>query len=129
MKIPIKDINVKHRIRRDLGDIQALAESLARHGQISPVIINKKNVLVAGGRRLEAAKLLGWKEIEAVVFETSGELQQLELEVEENKHRKDFNDEETAKAAKKIHKLRNPSLFRRILNAIGGFFKKLFRIE
>ena len=125
----IKDIVVKSRIRKDLGDIQALAESLARYGQISPVVINKKNVLIAGGRRLEAAKLLGWQEINAVVFETSGELEQLELEVEENKYRKDFSDEEAARAAKKIYKLKNPSFFRRIWNAIRHFFKKLFRQE
>ena len=129
MKVLIKDIVVKSRIRSDLGDIQALAESLCRHGQISPVVINKKNVLIAGGRRLEAAKLLGWQEINAVIFETKDELEQVELEVEENRHRKDFSDEENEKAARKIYKLRNPSFFRRVWNAIKKFFKMLFRVK
>ena len=129
MKIPIKDIKVKSRIREDLGDIDALADSMQHYGQISPIVISKKNVLIAGGRRLEAAKILGWTEIEAVVSNVSGELKELELEIEENRSRKGFSDAESEKAAKKIYKLRNPSFIRRVWNAIVGFFKKLFRIE
>jgi ParB family chromosome partitioning protein len=126
MKVPIKDIVAKNRIRKDLGDIEALAESLKRYGQISPIVINRKNVLIAGGRRLEAAKMLGWQNINAVMLDTSNKLELLELEVEENKYRKDFNDDEAAEAAKKIEKLKRPGFFRRLINAIKGFFKKLF---
>ena len=129
MKVPIKNIIVNKRIRKDLGDIEALADSFRCYGQITPIIINKKNVLVAGGRGLEAAKLLGWQSINAEIIDRTSELEQLELEVEENKYRKDFNDAEIAEAARKIYKLRHPSFFRRIINAIAGFFKKLFRIK
>ena len=129
MKISIKDVIVKKRVRKDMGSLEALAASLNRYGQISPIVINKKNVLIAGGRRLEAAKILGWESINAVIYEGSGELEQLELEVEENVQRRDFNTEEIEDAAKKIHRLKNPGFFRRILNAIIRFFKKLFRIK
>jgi ParB family transcriptional regulator, chromosome partitioning protein len=129
VKVPIKSIIVNKRIRKDLGDIEALADSFRCYGQITPIIINKKNVLIAGGRRIEAAKLLGWQSINADIIDRTGELEQLELELEENKYRKDFNDAEIAEAARKIYKLRHPSLFRRIINAIAGFFKKLFRIK
>ncbi|MDR2943389.1 MAG: ParB N-terminal domain-containing protein [Treponema sp.] len=129
MKVPIEDIIVNKRIRKDLGDISALAESFKIYGQITPIIINKKNVLIAGGRRLEAAKLLGWQSINAVIIDRSSELEQLEIEFEENKYRKDFNDAEAAEAARKIYKLKHPSFFRRVLNAIVSFFKKLFRIK
>ena len=129
MKIPIADIIVKKRIRKDMGDIESLAESLKRYGQISPIVISKKNVLVAGGRRLEAAKFLGWRTIDAVISESSSELEQLELEVEENIQRRDFNMDEVADATRKIYQLQNPGFFRRILNALTRFFRKLFRIE
>jgi ParB family chromosome partitioning protein len=129
MQIPVDKIIVKKRIRKDLGDIEALAASLRRYGQISPVVISRKNVLIAGGRRLEAAKLLGWLTIDAVVSESSGELELLELEVEENIQRRDFNMEEVAEATKKINRLKNPGLFRRIWNSIVKFFKSLFRIK
>ncbi|MDR2134803.1 MAG: ParB N-terminal domain-containing protein [Treponema sp.] len=129
MQVPIDDIIVKKRIRRDLGDIESLAESLKHYGQISPIVVSKKNVLIAGGRRLEAAKFLGWRTINAVVSETAGELARLEIEVEENTQRRDFSLEEIADATKKIYRLKRPGFFRRMLNAVLGFLKKIFRIE
>jgi len=112
-----------------MGDIETLAESLKHHGQISPITISKKNVLIAGGRRLEAAKSLGWRTINAVILENSTELSRLELEIEENTQRRDFSIEELADATKKLYRLQNPGFFRRIFNAIVRFFKWLFRIE
>jgi ParB family chromosome partitioning protein len=129
MQIPIKDIMVKKRIRREMGDIEALAESFKKFGQISPIVISKKKVLIAGGRRLEAAKYLGWKTINAVMVDTNGNPDALEYEVEENLQRRDFNPEELAEAARKIYRLRNPGFFRRIWNRIARFFRRLFRIE
>jgi len=129
MQIPIKDIIVRKRIRKDMGDIEALAESLKHYGQISPIVISPKNVLIAGGRRLEAAKYLGWRSINAVISESSSELARLELEVEENMQRRDFNMEEVAEATKKIYRLQNPGFLRRILNALIRFLRWLFKIE
>jgi ParB family chromosome partitioning protein len=128
MLIPINDIKVKKRIRKDMGDITALADSMKRFGQISPILITEKNVLIAGGRRLEAARSLGWSSINAVVAEIPDELSKLEYELEENIQRRDFSQTETQEAVNRIHRLRNPSLFRRIIAAIVGFFKRLFRI-
>jgi len=129
MQVPVKDIIVRKRIRKDMGDITILAESLKRHGQISPIVISKKNVLIAGGRRLEAAKSLGWRTINAVILENSTELSRLELEVEENTQRRDFTMDELADATKKLYRLQNPGFFRRIWNAVVRFFKWLFKIE
>jgi ParB family chromosome partitioning protein len=112
-----------------MGNISALAESLKRYGQISPIVISKKNILIAGGRRLEAAKSLGWSNINAIISQSSDVLKRLELEVEENIQRSDLNTQELADAVKKLNKLRNPGFFRRIWNAIVGFFKILFRID
>ena len=129
MQVPIKDIKTKKRIRKIPGDIEDLADSLRRYGQINPIVISRKNILIAGERRLEAAKCLGWRTINAIISERSGELERLELEVEENIQRRDFTSEEVAEASKKLYRLRNPGFFRRILNVIIRFFKWLFRIE
>ena len=129
MLVPIEDIKVKKRIRKDMGDISALAQSMKRFGQISPIVITKKNVLLAGGRRLEAARSLGWRNINAVVAEVTNELTRLEYEVEENIQRQAFTREEAIDAERKIHRLRNPSFFRRILNAIIRFFRRLFGMD
>jgi ParB family chromosome partitioning protein len=129
MQVPVKDIVVRRRIRKDMGDITVLAESLKHHGQISPIVISKKNVLIAGGRRLEAAKSLGWRTINAVILENSTELSRLELEIEENTQRRDFSMDELADATKKLYRMQNPGFFRRIFNALVRFFKWLFKIE
>ena len=129
MLVPIEDIKVKKRLRKEMGDINALADSLKRFGQINPIVITKKNVLIAGERRLEAARSLGWRTINAVVADISDELTMVEYELEENIQRRDFTQEETEEAARKIHKLQNPSIFKRIINAIVKFFTRLFRRE
>jgi ParB family chromosome partitioning protein len=111
-----------------MGDIPGLAESMKRCGQINPIMISKNNILIAGGRRLEAAKYLGWKTINAVVVDVSEKAIRLEYEIEENVQRQELNDEEIVQAARELNKLKNPGFFRKILNAIVSFFKKLFRI-
>jgi ParB family chromosome partitioning protein len=128
MLVPIKDVKIKRRIRKEMGDIAALADSMKRFGQISPILITKKNVLIAGGRRLEAARRLGWSSTNAVVAEIPDELSKLEYELEENIQRRDFSQIETHEAVKRIHRLRNPSRLRRIIAAIVAFFKRLFMI-
>ena len=127
MLIPIGDIKVKKRIRKETGDISALAESLKRFGQINPIVITKNNILVAGERRLEAARSLGWRTINAVVADIPDEVTKLEYELEENIQRRDFSREEEEDAVKKIIKLKNPCLFKRIINAIKRFFKRIFK--
>ena len=129
MLIPIEDIKIKKRIRKEMGDISALADSMKRFGQINPILISKKNVLIAGGRRLEAARRLGWTSINAVVAEIPDELTKLEYELEENTQRRDFTPAEANEAVQKIHRLQSPSLFSRILSAIVKFLKRLFRIK
>jgi ParB family chromosome partitioning protein len=126
MKIPVDEVIVKKRIRQEYGEIELLAESLKRYGQINPIIISKDNVLIAGGRRLQAAKFLGWRTINAIVSESATELERLELEVEENIQRRDFSMDEVAEATQKIYRLKNPSFFRRIWNALTDFFRRLF---
>jgi ParB family chromosome partitioning protein len=129
MLVPIESIKVKERIRKDMGDIGALADSMRRFGQISPIVISRKNILIAGGRRLEAALSLGWTEIDAVFADLSDKLAMVEYEVEENMQRRSFTTEEEEKAMKKIFRLRNPSFFRSIWNAIVKFFRRLFRLD
>jgi ParB family chromosome partitioning protein len=129
MQVPIEDIVVKKRVRRDMGDIGALAESFKKFGQISPILISKKNVLIAGGRRLEAAKSLGWRTINAVIADLPPGLSPLEYEVEENLRRQEFSPEESADASRRLFRLRNPGPLRRFFRWLAGLFKRLFGIE
>ncbi len=129
MQIPIEDIAVKKRVRVDLGDIEALAESLRRYGQISPILVDKKNRLIAGHRRLEAARRLGWRTIGVTVVEAHEELLRLELEVEENLQRRDFSADEKRSAFERLRKLRNPGILRRMWHALRHFLARLFGLD
>jgi ParB family chromosome partitioning protein len=129
MQVSIEDIVVKKRIRQDLGDIGALAESLKKYGQISPILISEKNVLIAGGRRLEAAKSLGWRTINAVIADIPEGLSPLEYEVEENRLRQNFSPEESAAASRRLSRLQNPGPLRRFFRWLAGIFKGLFKTK
>ncbi len=127
MQIKISSIIVKQRIRKDLGDIDALVNSMRKYGQLSPIIINRKNELIAGERRLEAAKRLNWQTINAIVVDKSSEVEKLEIEIEENVQRKKLSDEEVAAGILRLEKLRKPSILKRVINFIKRFFLMLFK--
>jgi ParB family chromosome partitioning protein len=61
--IPISRIKVGERHRRDLGDIESLAASIADIGLLHPITVDEDGRLLAGARRLAACKQLDWKEI------------------------------------------------------------------
>ena len=126
MKVLIKDIKIKKRVRKDLGDIDLLADSIKRYGLMSPITINTQYELVAGHRRLEAMKSLGETEIDAIMVDTKNKLLQLELELEENNQRKPFTDDELYEGYKALERLRNPSFFAKLLDKIKGWFVKVF---
>jgi ParB family chromosome partitioning protein len=124
MQIPVNDIKTKNRVRKDMGDVAALADSMNRVGQISPIVITEENTLLAGGRRLAAAKLLGWRTINAVVAKLPGGVSELEIEIEENAQRLDFNEEEAVRARRRLYRLQHPWFLRRLWNWIVRLFKR-----
>jgi ParB-like chromosome segregation protein Spo0J len=90
VRVPIDQIRIKGRYRKDLGDL-GLVSSMQAVGLLQPVVVDSKNGLIAGQRRIEAAKLLGWTEIEAVVAGGLGDaLRLLVAQRDENTCRKDF---------------------------------------
>ncbi len=127
MQVPLEDIVIKDRVRTDLGDLKPLMESLRQHGQLNPVTLSRENELIAGHRRTLAARELGWKFIEAHIVDRSSEVDKLQMELEENVHRKDFSPEELLAGYRRLDKLLHPSIGQKIGNAVRSFFGKLFR--
>ncbi len=126
MQIALEDIKIRRRVRRKTEDIEALMDSMKRYGLLNPITINSKNVLIAGRRRFEAARRLGWRMINAVVVEDTDKVTELELEIEENTQRSDFTDKELMEAYARLERLRNPNFLVRLWRAIVAFFKRLF---
>ena len=64
----IDSIKIGKRFRKDLGDIDSLAESINRYGLFHPIVITPEGQLMAGYRRLKACKRLGWSTIAVTVI-------------------------------------------------------------
>jgi ParB family transcriptional regulator, chromosome partitioning protein len=88
----------------DQEKIMQLAESIKEHGVIQPIVLTKDGeyyTIVAGERRWRASKLLGLKEIPAVVMDLTDK-QTLEISLIENIQREDLNPIEEAMAYKRL---------------------------
>jgi len=84
--------------------LNELIESIKQHGIIQPLIVTEKDggyELIAGERRLRAAKILGLQTVPAIVREAS-EQAKLEVALVENLQREDLNSIETAIAYRKL---------------------------
>ena len=84
-KISLSDIIIGERVRKDHGDLENLALSLHVEGQLEPIVLSEagsgKYHLLEGERRIKAAKINGWHELDAILFEEMplGERKKLEL--------------------------------------------------
>ena len=58
--------------RHDQRNLEAIKGSLARFGQQKPIVVDGNNVVRAGNGTLEAARQLGWEEIDAVRSDLEG---------------------------------------------------------
>jgi ParB family chromosome partitioning protein len=88
------------RTRIATQELEELAASIRRHGVLQPVIVTRGRadagfILVAGERRLQAARLAGLAHIPGVVRQVSQQ-QHLELALIENLQRTDLNPLEAA---------------------------------
>lgn len=92
------------RIAFDEGKLDELAQSIVTHGIIQPLVVSKSEKgyeLIAGERRLQAAKKAGLKTVPVVVREAK-EKEKLELAIVENVQRHDLNAIEEARAYQKL---------------------------
>jgi len=106
MKVPLQAITLGKRHRKDMGDLDALADSLRLNGLIQPIILNSRHELVAGLRRLKAAQRLGWTEIEAHVTDSFDDLLALlKGEYSENTCRKEPTPSEAVNMTSAIWEL------------------------
>ena len=103
--------------RRDFNkeELQSLADSIREYGILQPLIVTKTEEetasgikvsyeLVAGERRLKAAKMIGLNFIPAVIRQKTEGKQKLELALIENIQRADLNAVEKARGYQRLQK-------------------------
>jgi ParB family chromosome partitioning protein len=94
----------------DADELQRLADSLRTHGLLQPIVVRPWEggyQLIAGERRLRAARLAGWTDVPVTIVEAD-ERQTAELAIVENLQRKDLSALEKAAS------------FQRYLDEYGG---------
>jgi ParB family transcriptional regulator, chromosome partitioning protein len=97
LRYAVDEVQIGRPYREDLGDIDALAESIRTVGLLHPVVISNTGLLISGLRRLEAARRLGWREVDVwVAAKVSDRLQRALAVRDENTLRKELNPVEAA---------------------------------
>jgi ParB/RepB/Spo0J family partition protein len=89
--VQVAAVQVGSRQRKELGDLAGLAASIRDVGLLHPIVVKPDNTLVAGQRRLEAVKLLGWQDVLVRVIDLEDVIRG---ELAENEFRKDFTPSE-----------------------------------
>ncbi len=110
--VKIVDIIFEKRAREDYGDLEELKVSITEKGVLQPITISSTGKLLAGGRRFTACRELGFTTIPAIVRDVVDDVDELEIELIENIHRKDFTWQERALLTARIDSLqrkKNPN--------------------
>ena len=88
----------------DDAKVRELAQSMSEIGLINPITVTQGKVLITGAHRLEAAKLLGWTDIQATEVELDELLEQLH-EIDENLKRNELHYIDRGNAIKRRDEL------------------------
>jgi len=98
IEIPLDQIEIGERRRRDYGDLKALARGIKQIGLLHPIVVDRNGKesyrLVTGERRLRAAQILDWSTIPATLRDHLSEAELHEIELEENENRKSLTEQE-----------------------------------
>ena len=108
------------RHRKDLGEINKMIESIRAFGQLQPIVINRNNELIAGGRRLAACMMGGFK-ARVCYKDTVDPLTMREIELEENIQRKALTPSEEVLAVAELVELKQKRYGTKVQNKEGGF--------
>ena len=108
MKIEIGKIKVADRIRKQSTKINELAADIRQNGLLNPITVmpvGGEHQLLAGLRRLQAAQLLGWTEIDVNVVPPKDAEAALRIEYSENEQREPFTLAEKVEYAALIEEI------------------------
>jgi len=103
LEIPLAELEsnpLQPRQHFDQAALQELAATIQAHGVLTPVVVRRAPrgyQVVAGERRVRAARLAGLTRVPAVIREASN-AQALEMALVENLQREDLNPMEAAEA-------------------------------
>lgn len=98
-------VNRDERQRKELKNIEQLADSIKRIGLINPIVIERTGELRAGERRWTAIKSLGWTHVSVQFVDELSPAEFQILELEENIRREQLEWPDECRAVAKYHSL------------------------
>jgi ParB-like nuclease family protein len=108
--VPIESVVVVGRHRKHLGDLESLADSILDVGLLNPVTITPDSRLVAGQRRVEACRQLGWDSIPVrIVGSLTDAAKLLRAERDENTERLEMLPSEKASLGAALEEIESRS--------------------
>ncbi len=102
-EVPTTNIIPDSRTREALKDIKSLTISIEREGLLQPIILGDDYKLIAGRRRYNACKALGWETIPSYIIPGITEDAKLMIEFVENVEREGFTWAEELELKNKLH--------------------------
>lgn len=105
----LTEINITGLLRKDLGDLDELCQSIRDNldaglpALIHPIVLSNDMRLLSGFRRYKAHEKLGIKEIDYAIYSVLDEAQRIRIEVDANKQ-KNFAWQERCLGIEKYHK-------------------------
>ncbi|MDR1418733.1 MAG: ParB/RepB/Spo0J family partition protein [Endomicrobium sp.] len=110
VKIPLSKIKPNRfqpRTKFNEQKLKELADSIKKHGLAQPILVTESIVpgeyeIIAGERRYRASKLIGNKDIKAIVKQPTNDKQRFDLALIENLQRENLDPIEEAKAFKRL---------------------------
>lgn len=110
----IKPNSMQPRTEFDEGRLSELAESIRQYGVLQPLVVLRQEKatptgvvaeyeLIAGERRLRAARLAGLREVPVIIRQESADKIKLELALVENVQREDLNVVDRAQAFRRLN--------------------------
>ena len=122
-KIPVGQVTVGERHRKDLGDLQPLADSIRSLGLLQPIGVTEDNRLVFGERRLLVCRdILKWPEIPARIVKIE---RIVDGEYAENEIRKSFTVSERVAIAESVAAAMPVRCYRRYRRIDSGCLSRL----
>jgi ParB family chromosome partitioning protein len=97
-ELNIGEIAVKHQLRESEDGMTELENSIRKVGLLHPVIVDRDNILISGGRRLQACRTLGYETIRVIRVDTTfNSMTALDIIADENLHRLPLTNQELEK--------------------------------
>lgn len=123
MSVPIGNLHPDpDNPRVELGDVDELAASLDQVGMLQPIIARRAGehlVVVAGHRRLAAARIAGWDKVPVIVRPPMRTDDVLVAMLVENGQRRDLDPVEEARALARLMKLEGLTRHAHVATRIG----------